>query len=126
MKKALLIASILLFMVTISTYASGFSQNTININDEIFEEFALTGDPNYDLEVFAKKNNLTKREARKILSEKFGDPQKPDDKLFEEITKTHNPEIDLENFAIANNITRDEARRILEEMFGEPEPPQER
>ena len=124
MKKALLFAIIVAIMLTFSSSADIFSENSVNTSDKMFEEFCLTGDPDFDLEVFAKKNGLNKNEARKILSKKFGDPKRPDDKAFMKIARTGDPEADLRNFALEHNISTDEAKIILEKMFGEPEMPQ--
>ena len=122
MKKVLLFVSVFGFMYAISCCSNIFASNTL-YQDNMFEGFKLTGCPDYDLAIFAKKNNLSKKEAKKILSEKFGEPKNSDNLLFEEIAKSGNPDIDLKNFALANNMSQDEAKLVLEKMFGEPKMP---
>ena len=119
MKKILVLTLILSTTISIVQASNIFNQK-VNSNMETSEEFIKTGNPDKDLENYARMNNISKKEAKKILKALYGEPKKPE-KLFNQIAKTGNPELDLHNFAQTNNIPLEKAKEILFDMFGEPE-----
>ena len=120
MKKILVLTLILSTTISIVQASNIFNQK-VNSNIETTEEFIRTGNPDKDLENYARMNNISKKEAKKILKAMYGEPKRPDEKLFNKITRTGDPELDLYNFAQENNLSLEEAKEILFDMFGEPE-----